>query len=186
MAEPLSGGRADQANRLPVDPDVDAAEDIAHPADVGPGVFTRAAAPRRPRFRLGVVVGVFCGGFLGGLARYAITAAWPSPVGFPWATFAVNTAGAFGLGLLLVLIAELWPPTTYTRPVAGTGFLGAFTTFSSVVVATDQLAVSGQPLVAVGYLAGSVLAGLAAAVSGLFLGRAITANRHRSQQRRRT
>jgi CrcB protein len=99
--------------------------------------------------------------------------------GFPWAVFEVNTAGAFVLGLVLILVLEVLPPTTYLRPLLGTGFCGALTTFSSVAVGTDELVARGSVLLATGYLVASVLAGLAAAWLGIVLGRWVAAVRQR-------
>lgn len=146
-----------------------------------------AAAGHRHRghaVRPGVLLAVFVGGFAGGLARYAVTLAWPaSPGGFPWATFAINTSGAFALAALLVLVIEVLPPSTYLRPGLGTGFLGAFTTFSAVASAVDQLARQGRLATAALYLGASTLAGLAAASLGLVLARSVAAYRHRFHER---
>jgi CrcB protein len=91
--------------------------------------------------------------------------------------FAVNTAGAFVLGLLLVLVLEVLPPTTYLRPLVGTGFCGALTTFSSVATGVDGLVAHGSVALAAGYLGVSLGAGLAAAVCGMLLGRSAAARR---------
>ena len=124
------------------------------------------------------------GGFAGGNARYALGLAWPDVPGhYPWTTFGINVAGAFVLALLLVLILEAWEAPTWLRPLAGTGFLGAFTTFSAVVFALDRFAAADQWLLFCAYLAFSVLAGLAAASFGVLLGRSWVAARtkHSSQ-----
>ncbi len=134
-------------------------------------------APVDPR----VLAVVFVGGVVGGLARYGITRAWPTPGdGFPWATFAVNTSGALVLALLLVVLAERRPGHRYLRPLLGTGVLGAFTTFSSVVVSTDRLLAHGHGRTAVGYLLGSLLAGLTATWLGLRLARSSAVRPRRS------
>jgi CrcB protein len=186
VTEPDRDGAADGLAALPIDPDVDAAEDAnATGRTVAPAVdvFAEARRRRRPRLRRRVLAAVFAGGFAGGWARYAVTAAWPTPAaGVPWATFAVNTAGAFALALLLVLVTEVWRPTTYVRPLFGTGFLGAFTTFSAVVTTTDQLAARGAAGTAAFYLVISMFAGLAAASFGLVTGRAVAASRQRNRQ----
>ena len=185
VTEPDRDGAADGLAALPIDPDLDPAEDAdAAGRTVAPAVDVFGARRRRrPRLRGRVLAAVFAGGFVGGLARYAITAAWPTPAaGVPWATFAVNTAGAFALALLLVLVTEVWRPTTYVRPLFGTGFLGAFTTFSAVVTTTDQLAARGAAGTAAFYLVISMFAGLAAASFGLVTGRAVAAFRHRNRQ----
>ena len=174
-------GRGDglaEAAALPVDPDIGPDGDAGHPAAAGP--FDGGRPRGWPRLRPAVLAAVFTGGLVGGLARYEVTRVWPAPTrGFPWATFAINTSGAFLLALLLVLVVEVLPPTTFVRPLLGTGFCGAWTTFSSVVATTDQLVAHGAPAVGVGYLLASVLAGLAGAALGLVSGRAVGAFRHR-------
>lgn len=170
------------ADELPLDPDVDASEDIRHRQPDNSGPFQQGRPGRWPRFQPGVLVAIFAGGVGGGLARHALTEAWPTPAhAFPWATFVVNTTGAFALALLLVVLAEVWAPRRYLRQLLGTGFLGAFTTFSSVVTATDQLAAHGHPRTATIYLVGSLLAALGATSFGLLFGRAIAASRHRGR-----
>jgi CrcB protein len=157
--------------RGPVDPDAGAA---------GASPFRPVRRRALPRIHLRIVAAIAVGGFVGGLLRYAVSLALPTGAGgLPWAVFAVNTAGAFVLGLLLILVLEVFPPTTYVRPLLGTGFCGALTTFSSVATGVDQLIARGSAPLAVGYLLGSVLAGLAAAWVGIVLGRWIAAVRQR-------
>jgi CrcB protein len=71
---------------------------------------------------------VAIGGSLGALARYA-TNTWMArhlPSVFPYATLSVNLAGSFFLGLLLGGNFAHW-----LILLLGTGFMGAFTTFST-------------------------------------------------------
>ena len=144
---------------LPVDPDLGGR----------PSPFT--GVRRTPRLRPDVVAAVFAGGCLGGWARYALVSAWHVPAaGFPWPVLVVNLAGAFQLAVLLVLAADL-APSRYLRPLAGTGFCGAFTTFGSVVVAVDRRARHGDPGLATAYLVASIVGGVLAAVAGLALAR---------------
>ena len=126
-----------------------------------------------PRQRVPVLVSVALGGVLGGCARYGVDLLVPASTGFPWATFVVNVAGAACLGLLLVLVLELWRPTRYVRPFLGVGLLGSMTTFSTWMVETDRLIASGAPLVATAYVLASVAAGLAATVLGMATGRLV-------------
>lgn len=140
------------------------------------------ATSRWPRLAPGVLLAVFIGGGFGGLARYGITfAAAPPADGFPWDILTINLAGAFALALLLILVLEVFSLSPYVRPALGTGFLGAFTTFSSLATATDHLLAHGRPALAIGYVAGSLFGGLVAATLGLACGRAISANRHRAR-----
>jgi CrcB protein len=142
----------------------------------------RRAAPRWPRLAPGILVAVFIGGVFGGLARYAIGFAAALPAnGFPWDVLTINLTGAFALALLLILVLEVFSPSPYVRPALGTGFLGAFTTFSSLATATDHLLAHGRPGLAVGYAAASLFGGLVAATFGLAFGRAISAHRHRAR-----
>jgi fluoride exporter len=127
------------------------------------------------------VAAVFAGGCVGGLVRYAVAEEWPAPTHlFPWATFAVNIAGAFILGTLIVVISDgirRWP---YLRPLVGTGFCGALTTFSSVVVSADELIAHGHAPIGVAYLTATITAGLAAAALGVLVGRVYADHRRRT------
>jgi fluoride exporter len=157
---------------------VEAADDARPGAGRSP--FERAGRTRRPKLRLDVTLAVFVGGCVGGWLRYAATSMWPAPAGhLPWATFGVNVVGAFILALVVVIAADI-APSRYLRPLVGTGFCGALTTFSSVVVTTDQLS-AHHPRIAAAYLGATIVAGLAASSFGLVLGRAIAANRHRAR-----
>lgn len=116
---------------------------------------------------------IFAGGCVGGLTRYAVTEAWSTPRnGFPWSTFAVNVAGAFVLGVVVVLAVDS-RRSRHLRPLVGTGFCGALTTFSSVVVAADQLFAHHHTATAAEYLALTVVAALALAAAGMVTARAI-------------
>lgn len=159
---------------LPVDPDLEVPS--------RPGVFPAGVASRWPRIHWASVLVVFGGGFFGGLVRYTVGLVWPAPAGaFPWGIFLVNIAGAFILSLLLVLVRDVLPPTTYLRPALGTGFCGALTTFSSVTTAVDELVAHAAPGVALAYLVASLAAGLAVVFLGVALGRAIAARRPRDR-----
>jgi CrcB protein len=163
---PAQADRADAFRAVPVDLDLDEAARRGRDRS------------RWPRIHWATVAAVAVGGFAGGLARYGIGLAWPTPVGeFPWAIWVVNTSGAFILGLVLVVVLEVLPPTRYVRALVGTGFCGALTTFSSVAADGDQLAAHGHAGLAVGYVLASVAAGLAAALIGIALGRTMAAHR---------
>jgi CrcB protein len=167
---------------LPIDPDLDPADD-ARP-DKRPNTRPDTRPARRglgSRLRPGILAAIAAGGALGGAARYGIEQALPAARdAFPWATFAINVSGSLALAVLLVFVLEIWPPTRYVRPFAAIGFLGAYTTFSTWMVETAELVAHGRPGLAVGYLAGSLVAGLAAVSLGLVLGRAVLARRNRA------
>jgi fluoride exporter len=116
---------------------------------------------------------VFCGGFLGAIARAELAQALPARAGsWPWATFAVNVAGAFALGWAVTRLQERLPLSAYRRPLLGTGFCGALTTFSAMQVELlgmlDRRAVG----LAVGYAAASLAAGAFAVAAATNLVRA--------------
>jgi CrcB protein len=120
---------------------------------------------------LDVLAVIFLGGCVGGYARYAISDAWSaSRATFPSAILTVNLAGAFILGLIVVLAADL-RPGRYLRPLVGTGFCGALTTFSSVVVGAAGIFARHRLAIATSYLVATVVGGLVAAALGLLTGR---------------
>jgi fluoride exporter len=117
------------------------------------------------------VVAVMIGGALGALARWTVGLLVVPAGGFPVATFVVNISGAFGLGVAGVVLLERLPPTRYLRPLVGIGFLGAYTTFSTMAMEGVRLVDQGHVGVAVGYWVATLLVGQVAGVSGIWLGR---------------
>ena len=110
----------------------------------------------------------FLGGALGALVRAGLAEALPDPgVGWPWATFVVNVAGAALLGYWFTTL----PHTQYRRPLLTTGFCGALTTFSTVQVEMVEMIDAGRAGLAVLYLAASVVAGLVGVQAATALGR---------------
>ena len=117
-----------------------------------------SARTRPPTAHAGLYAAVFAGGVVGALARTGLERLLPAGHGWPWATFAVNVAGAALLGWLLTRLQERLPPTTFRRAFAGTGLCGALTTFSTLQLEVLQLG-RDDPALAVAYLAASVAAG---------------------------
>jgi CrcB protein len=118
------------------------------------------------------VAAILAGGVLGTLARAGLARALPTQAGhWPWATFAVNLAGAFILGWLLTRLAERIAPHRHWRLFAGTGFCGALTTFSTFETETFKLARGGHTALAFGYPAASIVAGMAVAIAGVHVAR---------------
>ncbi len=112
-------------------------------------------------------------GSLGALCRYGISGVVQRAVvaQFPYGTLAVNVAGSFAAGLLFGLFETRWPLSTEARVIVLVGFLGAFTTFSSVMVESANLARDGQWLgVAANLLLQNVL-GMVAVFAGLAIAR---------------
>jgi CrcB protein len=118
---------------------------------------------------------ILAGGAAGALLRAAVGRALPvRPGDWPWATFAVNVAGALLLAWLTTRLAEMVAPGRYWRLLLGTGFCGALTTFSTFQVETIRLARDGHAALGLGYAAASLVAGMTAAV-----GATVLARRHR-------
>jgi CrcB protein len=115
---------------------------------------------------------ILAGGAIGTLARAGLAEALPHRSGqWPWATFAVNLAGAFILGWLLTRLAERTAPSRHWRLFAGTGFCGALTTFSTFELETFRFLRDGDLALAVGYPTASIGAGMLLAVAGALLAR---------------
>jgi CrcB protein len=109
------------------------------------------------------VVAIFVGGMLGALARAGLEEALPTHPGtWPWATFAVNVAGAALLGWAVTRLGERLPPSRYRRPFVGTGVCGALTTFSTLQLELLRMLDRGAIGLAVGYVAASLVAGFGA------------------------
>ena len=135
-----------------------------------------APGPIDPR----ILAAVALGALPGAAARYAVVQLITVPAGhFPWATFWTNVSGSLVLGFLLALLIERYPPALYTRAFAGTGFLGAYTTFSTFSVEADLLVKDGHTAVALAYVVASLAAGLMASWWGILAGRRLVHERAR-------
>lgn len=114
------------------------------------------------------------GGALGALSRYAIDRAVINTIGpTVWGTFLVNITGSFALGVFVAMAAERanWPIAA--RMFLAVGFLGSYTTFSTLTVAGVQLFDTGEITRALVNVVGSILVGLLAAFLGIVVGRAL-------------
>lgn len=111
-----------------------------------------------------MAVAVALGGATGALLR-ALTGRWIQG-DFPWATMAVNVSGSF---ILAAAYAALPMDSEITRALLGTGFCGAFTTFSTFILDTVILARSGLWKRAMLYLLGTVLVCCLASFAGFYL-----------------
>jgi fluoride exporter len=111
---------------------------------------------------------VGAGGFLGSLSRWALYVYFSSfAASFPLATFTVNLAGSFFIGLLAGWF--LHQPNYSLQAFLITGFCGGFTTFSAFSMDTLSLLQRGHMGTALLYASGSMAAGLLAAYAGIWL-----------------
>jgi CrcB protein len=139
-----------------------------------------ARARTRARGQTDVLVAIALGGALGAPARYEVAQLVPVTAGsFPWATFWTNLSGAFVLGVFLTLVIDRVPPTRLLRPFFAVGFLGAYTTYSTLAVETATLVKNGDAGLGVAYTLTSISAGLLVAYLGIALGRALPGQRTR-------
>jgi fluoride exporter len=114
---------------------------------------------------------VAVGGLIGAPSRYLLDRAVTRRMetDLPWGTFVVNISGSFLLGLLTGL-ATNGHLSKLPETLLGTGFCGAYTTFSTFTFETVRLIEDGRMVEAAGNVAGSVATGLAAAAAGLAIG----------------
>lgn len=110
------------------------------------------------------VFAVAAGSLLGGLARHALTLRMFALTGpsFPYGTLAVNASGCLLIGALDAWAATRGTPSPQMRLLLLTGFCGAYTTFSTLVLDSARLADGGQTLLALANYVGSGVLGLAA------------------------
>jgi CrcB protein len=106
---------------------------------------------------------IFAGGFLGAVARAELGEALPYHAGrWPWATYIVNIVGAFLVGYFATRLQERLPVSAYRRPLLGTGFCGALTTFSTMQLELLRMLDGRHIGMAFAYALSSVAAGFVA------------------------
>ncbi|CAN5595115.1 fluoride efflux transporter CrcB [soil metagenome] len=113
------------------------------------------------------------GGFAGAIARYLVDGFISERTGgsFPFGTMVVNVSGAFAVGLLFALTTDRAILPAEIRVPVQFGFIGAYTTFSTVMLESWRLVESGAIGLALINLAGSAVIGIVAVVAGLAIGR---------------
>jgi len=116
---------------------------------------------------------VATGGALGAVARYAVAlfvaTFWRRD--FPLATFLINVSGSFVLGFFSTFAAEKTIVDPVWRLFIATGFVGAYTTFSTFEYETQRLTEGGALWWGAMNVLASVAAGYAAVQLGVVLAR---------------
>jgi len=113
------------------------------------------------------------GGAFGAVSRYLVQGWVQDLTGgrFPWGTFVVNISGSFMLGLLFALAMDRAILSPEVRMPLMVGFIGSYTTFSTLMLESWVLVEEGDVVRMFGNLAVSVLVGMLAVVAGLAVGR---------------
>jgi CrcB protein len=122
---------------------------------------------------LPTALGIALAGALGALARYWLDGAVSRKASdFPWGTLLVNLSGAFMLGLVFTVLTERASVAPWLRSTVTIGFLGAYTTFSTLSLESYRLLEDGSLGLAIANTLGSLAGGLVAVYLGVVAGRA--------------
>ena len=115
------------------------------------------------------------GGFAGAVARYAVDGLVTARTGgaFPYGTLAVNLSGSVLIGVLFAVTIERGLVSAELRGPLMIGFVGAYTTFSTLALETWRLGEDGAWLLAVANMGAAAVLGVAAVIAGLAIGRAL-------------
>lgn len=114
-------------------------------------------------------------GATGTLARYGLHQLIPRWNGhsFPWSTLFANVLGCFFFGWIWMWTERKLLDNTEIRLIVLTGFMGAFTTYSTFAFETGQMLRAGQLWLAFGNFSAQTVLGFSALFLGLAMGRAI-------------
>ena len=114
---------------------------------------------------------LFVAGGLGALSRFGLVSLVDRVVGvqFPWGTFCVNVLGCFLFGLIWAAAVEQGFIAKELMFILLSGYLGAFTTFSSFVFDTNHLLWAGGYFMAALNVFGQVLVGLLGFMGGVLI-----------------
>ena len=121
------------------------------------------------------ILAVFCGGFLGTLARYFLSMTiqgWFGK-GWPYDILLINLSGALLLAFITTLADATFLVGPTRRLLINTGFMGAYTTFSSLALGDILLFSKWQIVPALLYLVSSLLGGICAVLLGDWLGQSL-------------
>jgi CrcB protein len=120
-----------------------------------------------------IAVGIAFAGAAGAVLRYLVDGLISNRAGgaFPWGTFVVNISGSLVLGFLFAMATTRLGPSPLVRSMVLTGFLGAYTTFSTLTLETARLLQNGAYVLAAFNSVGSLAVGMAAVFVGIFIGK---------------
>ncbi|MCI0686681.1 MAG: CrcB family protein [Sporichthyaceae bacterium] len=86
----------------------------------------------------------------------------------------MSVSGCLAIGVVMVLVIDVWPSGRLMRPFLGTGLLGGYTTFSTYIVEAQRLIEQASARTALAYLAGTVVAAVGAVYVGITTARLCT------------
>jgi CrcB protein len=112
------------------------------------------------------------GGATGTLARYGLSGLTNRWLGgdFPWGTFAVNALGCLLFGMIAAMADGRITISAEARLLILTGFIGAFTTYSTFAFESSQMLRESQWLLVAANVVGQNVVGLLLVLAGLKLG----------------
>ncbi len=126
---------------------------------------------RSTGFDLRRLAAIYAGGVIGALLRVGLAEAAPrGPGGWPWATFAVNMAGALLIGYFVARLRD-HPEDSVVHPFLTTGICGTLTTFSTLQLELFELVDAGRLALAAAYVGATLLGGFALVRLGIALER---------------
>ncbi len=114
-------------------------------------------------------------GGMGSLARYGLSGLvqWFDGIGFAWGTPVVNLLGCFLFGMIWTLAEERMLISGETRAIVLTGFMGAFTTFSTYIFETSELLRDAEYGMALWNIGFQTIGGLVVFFLGMATGRMV-------------
>jgi CrcB protein len=126
---------------------------------------------RQLRFDLRRLAAIYAGGAIGALTRVGLAEAAPHGAdAWPWATFAVNMAGALLLGYFVARLRD-HPEDSLAHPFLTTGICGTLTTFSTLQLELFQMIDAGHAALAASYVVATLAAGFLVVRLGMALER---------------
>lgn len=135
-----------------------------HSLLTGFGTLLRGVMNLDPSLRAPIAISL--GAIPGALCRYYLTLWFTQSLGneFPYGTFFINISGALVMGFFTTYTLSQTLNQTIVSPdvhrLMTTGFLGAYTTFSTYALDTQALLNRGKPSLALLYWAGSAIFGV--------------------------
>jgi len=118
----------------------------------------------------GRLAAIYAGGVVGALARVGLAEAVPhAATSWPWATFAVNMAGALLLGCIVAAMRG-HRQESHGFALLTTGICGTLTTFATFQLELFDMVDAGSTGLALGYAVATIVGGLLLVRTGLTVG----------------